>query len=321
MKRKNLFCLVVFAFVIFFAGSISYAALCGNGVKEGMEQCDNGYNNSDSKPNTCRSDCTLPRCGDYVVDNSEECDDGQYNNNDKIPGACRRNCKRAHCGDGVLDLSESEQCDDGNNNAYDGCHECRMCYKPKDNLSIEGYSGQYFTLCGGNHEFEDKGTEGIIILKGSDYIFDCQGSALYGVVPTMQSAVSGNISMGAAAGKNILAGIGAKFSKRKTKAKTPTKKSPPSSGSGYTPPRSAFGYQGTGIIVKGNNIAIRNCRIEGFKYGIKLKSENNILLNNHFCMNNTDISAEKTGHGVENKCAKTSNWHEKGQPECSLKCN
>lgn len=318
--EKNIIKLAVCFCFLLTSASVCFA-ICGDGIKQGMEQCDNGYNNSDTKPNTCRSDCTLPMCGDYVVDDGEECDEGKYINSDKIPGACRTDCKRAHCGDGVLDLSENEQCDDGNNDPYDGCHKCRMCYEPKDNLSISGYQGQYLTLCGGNYEFEDKGSEGIIILAGSDYIFDCQGTALYGVAPTMQSAVSGSISAGAA-DKNILAGIGAKFTKKKTKTKIPTKtKEPSQTGTGYTPPRSAFAYQGTGILVNGSNIAVRNCHIEGFKYGIKLKSAGNVLINNYCCTNSVDIVSEKENDGVRNNCSKVNSWQEKGSQGCSLKCD
>jgi hypothetical protein len=48
--------------------------VCGNGKKEGSEQCDAGEDNSDTEPNACRTDCTLPSCGDGVVDSNEECE-------------------------------------------------------------------------------------------------------------------------------------------------------------------------------------------------------------------------------------------------------
>lgn len=321
---KNKFKLAVcFCFLAVFGCGISFSIICGNGVKEGLEQCDNGQNNSDTKPNACRTDCTLPVCGDYVVDSGEECDKGSNYNSDKIPGACRRNCKRAHCGDGVLDLSEGEECDDGNTDPYDGCNKCRKCYKPKDNLAISGYEGQQLKLCAGNYEFEDKGSEGIIILNGQDYVFYCeQGSALYGVIPTMQSAVQGSVATGAAS-KGFLASITKKLGRRKTKTKIPAKSPAPSQGgSGYTPPRSAFAYQGTGILINGTNIAVRNCHIEGFKYGVKFNSPGNMLLNNNLCTNSTDIKSDnQQNYGAKNKCSKTSNWQENGQSACSMQCN
>jgi len=51
---------------------------CGDGVVEELEECDEGAANSDSAANACRSDCRLPRCGDFVVDSGEECDLGGY---------------------------------------------------------------------------------------------------------------------------------------------------------------------------------------------------------------------------------------------------
>ncbi len=50
-------------------------AICGDGVRNTYEQCDNGSANSDTA-DACRTDCTLPRCGDGIVDSSEQCDDG-----------------------------------------------------------------------------------------------------------------------------------------------------------------------------------------------------------------------------------------------------
>jgi hypothetical protein len=42
--------------------------LCGNGVVEAPEGCDEGLGNSDLTPDACRSDCRAPRCGDGVID-------------------------------------------------------------------------------------------------------------------------------------------------------------------------------------------------------------------------------------------------------------
>jgi cysteine-rich repeat protein len=85
-------------------------ALCGNGVIEGSEVCDDGAENSDVAPDACRTDCTASRCGDSVVDASERCDDGPRNS-DVVPDACRRGCVPAACGDGVVDVARDETCD------------------------------------------------------------------------------------------------------------------------------------------------------------------------------------------------------------------
>ena len=72
--------------------------------------------NSNTKPDACRLDCTLPRCGDGVVDSSEQCDDGNSDDTD----ACKNDCTFNVCGDGVIQTGV-EQCDDGNLNNGDGC--------------------------------------------------------------------------------------------------------------------------------------------------------------------------------------------------------
>src|SRR5262249_15370599 len=90
---------------------------CGDGIVNPNppfnEQCDDGnLNNFDS----CRNDCTLPACGDHILDPGETCDP---------PGSaagahlnpCRQDC--TVCGDGVV--NDGEQCDDGNTNDNDAC--------------------------------------------------------------------------------------------------------------------------------------------------------------------------------------------------------
>ncbi len=84
-------------------------ANCGNGIRDAGEQCDTGPKNSDTAPNSCRADCSLPRCGDGVVDAylQEQCDDGARNSNQS--DQCRSNCTLPRCGDGIVD--SGEQCD------------------------------------------------------------------------------------------------------------------------------------------------------------------------------------------------------------------
>ncbi|MFH1054999.1 MAG: DUF4215 domain-containing protein [Candidatus Altiarchaeota archaeon] len=151
--------------------STCHYSLCGDGAKEGAEECDNGQMNSDSAPDACRTDCVLPSCGDYAIDSGEECDD-DYHNSDEIPNACRKDCRRAHCGDGVLD--DFEECDVGNANANDGCYQCMLCYNPVDDLRI----GADARLCEGTYTIADSGEEGVIIVSGSDLTLDCNGAAL-----------------------------------------------------------------------------------------------------------------------------------------------
>ncbi|WP_373047769.1 DUF4215 domain-containing protein [Vulgatibacter sp.] len=124
-------------------------AVCGDGVMQVGEGCDRGEENSDDRPNACRTDCTLYRCGDGVRDQGEACDGGAFctgsctviegcgngivegdeacddgaGNNDELPGACRTTCVLPACGDGVAD--EGEACDDGAANSDTAADACR----------------------------------------------------------------------------------------------------------------------------------------------------------------------------------------------------
>jgi cysteine-rich repeat protein len=50
------------------------SAICGNGVPEIGEQCDEGAANSDLEVDACRTDCRTAYCGDSVIDSGEACD-------------------------------------------------------------------------------------------------------------------------------------------------------------------------------------------------------------------------------------------------------
>ncbi|MBI4511957.1 MAG: DUF4215 domain-containing protein [Deltaproteobacteria bacterium] len=92
------------------------AATCGDGfIHLGVEQCDQGAENG--LPNHCTASCQNPgRCGDGNVDPGEGCDDGNASATD----ACLPNCVSATCGDGRIQEGV-EQCDDGDKINGDGC--------------------------------------------------------------------------------------------------------------------------------------------------------------------------------------------------------
>ncbi len=109
---------------------------CGDGVRQGIEECDDG-NNDDR--DACTSACIAASCGDRllradVVDTTlpeyEVCDDGNTDDND----ACTSSCEPARCGDGytrtdVVGSSTEgyEACDDANDNDDDDCtNDCRL---------------------------------------------------------------------------------------------------------------------------------------------------------------------------------------------------
>ncbi|MDX2055083.1 MAG: hypothetical protein SFV15_21965 [Polyangiaceae bacterium] len=82
-------------------------ASCGNGTKEGIEQCDAGASNGTAQ-STCDARCRI-KCGNGSVDSGEQCDDGVNNGS---YGTCNMNCTFAgYCGD--LSVSGPEQCDLG----------------------------------------------------------------------------------------------------------------------------------------------------------------------------------------------------------------
>lgn len=84
------------------------------------EECDEGAANADVAGATCRTDCTLPRCGDAVLDAGEECDDGNLVEDD----GCNTRCLLPACGDGTR--QGAEECDDGNDDDFDACrNDCR----------------------------------------------------------------------------------------------------------------------------------------------------------------------------------------------------
>jgi cysteine-rich repeat protein len=128
---------------------------CGNGRRDGVEQCDNGAENA-RLPNSCRPQgykvgsqdlsCTNPFCGDGIIDDGEQCDDGANNGNGV--NRCRTNCRLPYCGDGIIDDQYGEVCDDGlltanpnNDWKLAGCsvtcqpNACRLCHGPTFSLA------------------------------------------------------------------------------------------------------------------------------------------------------------------------------------------
>lgn len=115
--------------------------ICGDGITTTPEECDDGGECSDDPgtqcttidlslcldPDTascipqagdgCNEECLDEFCGDGIVQNPEECDDGNLNNGDGCDSTCQN--ENPNCGNGALDLGEA--CDDGNNVNCDGC--------------------------------------------------------------------------------------------------------------------------------------------------------------------------------------------------------
>jgi cysteine-rich repeat protein len=87
--------------------------VCGNGIVEGDEQCDdgNGFDNDE-----CKSDCTPAVCGDGIIQvGVENCDDSNMLDGD----GCSAICITEGCGDGIV--QGEEECDDANAVTGDEC--------------------------------------------------------------------------------------------------------------------------------------------------------------------------------------------------------
>ena len=169
-------------------------ALCGNGLLEPGEDCDDG--NLDDG-DVCTSVCTSPRCGDGFVSAGELCDDGNGCSStcDSVCGdglvsgfeacddgnleegdACTPTCALPSCGDGFL--APGEDCDDGNLADGDSCTS--MCTDPRcgDGLLALG------ELCDdGNDDETDACTTSCAapsctdaLVSGDETDLDCGGS-------------------------------------------------------------------------------------------------------------------------------------------------
>lgn len=185
----RIFSLLMLAFVVCAApGPANAGSICGNGVVESGEQCDDGADNSDLRPDACRpDDCRKAYCGDGTIDTGEQCDDGM-GNSDQAGLKCRMNCRMPRCGDGVVDTGDrtdlprktySEQCDDMNTDDSDGCMKnCKTCVKLNEVGNIEITEDTH--ICPNDYEMDDYGDYGAIIIKQPGVTLNCHGASITG---------------------------------------------------------------------------------------------------------------------------------------------
>lgn len=96
--------------------------ICGNGIVETGEECDDGNKIIKDGCTDCKKD---PKsiCGNGIVETGEECDDGNNITNDGCT-LCKKDSNGRDCGDGIRAINSIEECDDGNFVDYDGCTNC-----------------------------------------------------------------------------------------------------------------------------------------------------------------------------------------------------
>lgn len=92
--NKNLGLIGILVFVLILAFIVNtesvdppVTSVCGNGIVEGDEACDDG----NTYPcGGCNADCTRvqPECGDGIIECGECCDDGNDYNFDNCPNDC-----------------------------------------------------------------------------------------------------------------------------------------------------------------------------------------------------------------------------------------
>lgn len=134
------------------SGMVVVVPVCGNGVVEGSEACDDGNvvtetcSYGQTSCTVCDSGCNsvagaVSFCGDSVVNGAEECDDGNLSDTD----ACPTTCENATCGDGFVQDGVDE-CDDGDTNNTNHCsNSCAIVYFCRVDVNTPCAPGMDFT--------------------------------------------------------------------------------------------------------------------------------------------------------------------------------
>ncbi|MDH5717711.1 MAG: DUF4215 domain-containing protein [Spirochaetia bacterium] len=110
-------------------------SMCGDGVKNIHEDCDDGNTITEScaygetSCTVCDAACNSVAgavsgyCGDGIINGTESCDDSNTISGDGCSDTCTNENLAGTCGDGIVQAGES--CDDGNATSGDGCSD--MC--------------------------------------------------------------------------------------------------------------------------------------------------------------------------------------------------
>ncbi|MEY4549405.1 MAG: hypothetical protein RL685_5600 [Pseudomonadota bacterium] len=168
-------------------GPCTSSVVCGDGVVNGAEACDDlgpGAGADNGADDGCNASCQVKvgficqlgapcrtTCGDGIRAGREQCDDGGTSNGNGCDSTCRLQdgfkctdpaspataadvCTTATCGNGGLPEG-TEQCDDGNLAAYDGCDPfCRV--EPECGIPQGQSSYSCASECGDGKKFPDE---------------------------------------------------------------------------------------------------------------------------------------------------------------------
>lgn len=172
--------------------TLSAPAMCGNGRREGTEECDDGASNGTPCDSVaggscqyCSTSCTLitlggQTCGNNVREGTEQCDDGNQVNTDSCTNACRS----AVCGDSFV--QGTEQCDDGNTVNTDAC--TNACTLPANlaplTITVKQLAATGSATVGQQNvtflRFDATAGSGEVLLKAA--MFDTQTGSLSSIV-------------------------------------------------------------------------------------------------------------------------------------------
>lgn len=118
----------------FILGRSTCTPICGDGVIQPGETCDDGASENTGEYGHCNATCSAKRfCGDGIKDPEERCDNGVNKDGygDVGSGKCAPGCVAPpSCGDSLQQSPFGEQCDNGplnDDTLYDGCtKQCKL---------------------------------------------------------------------------------------------------------------------------------------------------------------------------------------------------
>jgi len=129
--------------------------ICGNGSgPEPGEYGDEGAGNGTGE-GRCLTDCSgLQTCGNGALEGTEECDD----DNTTADDGCNASCMLEFCGDNVTQGGLDEECDDGNSESNDGCSANCVVELCGDGITQDGLEEQ----CDDGNQITGDGCESCI---------------------------------------------------------------------------------------------------------------------------------------------------------------